>query len=90
MRSILSGSSLPTIEGINITHRNRDAWDTDQSTSYLKYSLCQIESDWQAALAERFRKDKMIAKGSIPDVWKPLRDMTENLLPHSTRSIFRI
>ena len=82
MRDIQSNQNLPGYEGINIHSRSRSAWDFDETGSYLKYTLCQIELDRQTALTERFDKDGKIAEGSMPDVWMPLKEMTENLLPH--------
>ena len=82
MRNVLEGSNLPGYEGIqNISHP-RTPWDHDDSPSYLKYSLCQIELDRREAIAERYDHSKQISKDSLPDVWKPLREMAENLLPH--------
>ncbi len=82
MRQIQSDTSLPNFEGINIHTRARSAWDFDETSNYLKFALCQIELDRQAAVTERFDKHKRIEKDSMPDVWKPLKEMTENLLPH--------
>jgi len=82
MSQLLAGSSLPNIEGIEIRNRNRDAWDYDEASSYLKYSLCQIETDRQTAITERYDKDGQILKDVMPDVWTPLKEMTSNLLPH--------
>lgn len=82
MRKLQSDQNLPTYEGINIHQRARSAWDFDETSSYLKYAMCQIELDRQTALAERFDRDGEIAKGAMPDIWKPLKEMTENLLPH--------
>ena len=82
MRDLQSIQRLPNYEGINVHSRSRSPWDFDEIGSYLKYALCQIELDWQAALTDRFRKDGKIEEGVMPDVWKPLKEMTENLLPH--------
>ena len=82
MRDLQSNQNLPGYEGINIHSHSRSAWDFDETGSYLKYALCQIELDRQAALTERFDKDGKIAEGSMPDVWIPLKEMTENLLSH--------
>ncbi len=82
MRQIQSDTNLPNFEGINIHTRARSAWDFDETSNYLKFALCQIELDRQAAVTERFDKQKKIEKDSMPDVWKPLREMTGNLLPH--------
>ena len=82
MRDLQSRPNLPGYDGINVHSTSRSAWDFDDTNSYLKYALCQIELDRQAALAERFDKYGRIEEGSMPDVWKPLREMSENLLPH--------
>lgn len=82
MRKLYAEDNLPGFEGINIPNRQRDAWDFDEVSSYLKYGLCQVELDRQAALANRFDDMGEIAKGSLPDIWAPLKEMTENLLPH--------
>ena len=82
MRSVLEGQNLPGYEGIDHITNNRSAWDHDDSASFLKYSLCQIELDRREAIAKRYDEKKQIPENSLPDVWKPLRDMAENLLPH--------
>lgn len=82
MSQLISQPSLPSYEGINVHNRNRDAWDYDESSNFLKFGLCQMELDRQAALAERFDANNEIQKGSLPDIWLPLKSMTEHLLPH--------
>ena len=82
MRELQSNPSLPSYEGINIRSQSRSAWDFDETSSYLKYALCQIELDRQAAITARFDNYRMIEKDTMPDIWLPLKEMTENLLPH--------
>ena len=82
MRTLHTQDRLPGFEGISVFNRRRDAWDFDEASSYLKYAMCQIELDIQAALAERWYREGQVAPGAIPDVWKPMRDMVNNLLPH--------
>ena len=82
MRELQSNPSLPSYEGINIHSQSRSAWDFDETSSYLKYALCQIELDRQAAITARFDNYRMIEKDTMPDIWLPLKEMTENLLPH--------
>jgi hypothetical protein len=82
MSSLLSSNSLPGFEGINLPSRERDAWNFDEAQSFLKYSLCQIELDRQSAIAQRFDSTGSVTKDHMPDVWRPLREMTHNLLPH--------
>ena len=67
----------------NIT-TTRTPWDQDDAASFLKFGLCQIELDRREAIANRYDKVGEISKDSLSDVWKPLREMAENLLPHLT------
>lgn len=82
MRDVLEGDRLPGYEGIHGVTTERNPWDFDDAASYLKYSLCQIELDRREAIAARYEKNKEIAKDSVPDLWQPLRELTEHLLPH--------
>jgi hypothetical protein len=82
MSNILAGNSLPGFDGISLPSHERDAWNFDEAQSYLKYSLCQIELDRQAALVGRFDATGEIKREGMSDVWKPLSEMTHNLLPH--------
>lgn len=80
MRSVLEGATLPGYEGIDRTSNERTPWDQDEAPNFVKYGLCQIEFERNSAIAKIYDKHKAIANNSIPDVWKPLRDMCENLL----------
>ncbi len=82
LEAILASQSLPGYEGINQTGGPRDAWNFDESLSYVKHSLCQIEIDRQQAISTRYDRDQEIPKGTFPDPWAPLRELTTNLLPH--------
>ena len=82
MSTLLAGSTLPGFEGISLPSHERDAFNFDEAQSFLKYSLCQIELDRQAGIAKRYDADGHVTRVDMPDVWQPLREMTENLLPH--------
>ena len=84
MGSVLAGDTLPGYEGIQNINTARTPWDQDDAASYLKFGLCQIELDRREAIASRYDEAREIPKNSVPDVWKPLREMAENLLPHLT------
>lgn len=60
----------------------RDPWNADESASYLKFAMCQIEIERQQAISEQFDRTGEIAKGSMPDPWEPFRELTNSLLPH--------
>lgn len=80
--TLLSSPQVPGFEGIRIVDGPRDAWGYDDSASYLKHALCQIEVDRQQAITIRVDRDGGIAAGTLIDPWKPLRELTQNLLPH--------
>ncbi|MEX2490423.1 MAG: AAA family ATPase [Nitrospirales bacterium] len=80
--ALLSGQNVPGMEGIRIFDGNRDPWGYDESANYLKHTLCQIEVDRLQAIGNRIDREGEIKKDSIIDPWKPLRELTSNLLPH--------
>ena len=80
--SLLSSPQIPGFEGIRIFDGARDPWGYDDSANYLKHALCQIEVDRQQAITSRVDRDGGIAVGTLIDPWKPLRELTQNLLPH--------
>jgi len=82
LADLLAMPDAPGFEGVQLATGTRDAWGEDNSANYLKHTLCQIEIDFQRAISERYRQDGEIKKGSLPDPWKPLRELCANLLPH--------
>ncbi len=82
LQELLTRNDSPGFEGIALVSGARDPWGHDDSANYLKHVLCQIEIDFQRAITERYHRDGEIRKGSLPDPWKPLRELCANLLPH--------
>jgi len=82
LETFLSSQSVSGVEGIRIFDGSRDPWGYDESANYLKHTLCQIEVDRLQAIANRVDREGEILKGSLIDPWKPLRELTNNLLPH--------
>lgn len=80
--TLLSGQNVPGFEGIRILDGFRDPWGSDDLASYLKHALCQIEVDRQQAITSKVDRDGGIVAGTLIDPWKPLRELTQNLLPH--------
>lgn len=80
--NLLSGQNVPGFEGIRMLDGTRDPWSYDDSANYLKHALCQIEVDRQQSIAARVDRDGGIERGALVDPWKPLRELTQNLLPH--------
>lgn len=82
IEEILARDDSPQFEGIALMTGSRDPWSNDDSTNYIKHSLCQIEVEVQQAIAARYYRDGQIAPNSLADPWLPLRELSENLLPH--------
>jgi ABC-type hemin transport system ATPase subunit len=80
--SLLANPNVPSMEGIRLFDGTRDPWGYDESANYLKHTLCQIEVDRLQAIGARLERDGEIAKNSLADSWRPLRELTSNLLPH--------
>lgn len=80
--SLLSSPQIQGFEGIRIFDGVRDPWGYDDSANYLKHALCQIEVDRKQAITARVDRDGGIVVGTLIDPWKPLRELTQNLLPH--------
>src|SRR5207244_1710720 len=80
--AILARNDVPGFDGISLIAGERDPWNVDDAGNYLKHGLCQIEVDRKDAIAARYDTEKEIRKDSLPDVWGPLRELTNNLLPH--------
>lgn len=79
---LLARPDVPGYEGLQLVTGSRDAWGFDDTANYLKHGLCQIEVDRKDAIAARYDKDHEILKDSLLDPWAPLKELTNNLLPH--------
>jgi ABC-type cobalamin/Fe3+-siderophores transport system ATPase subunit len=79
---LLARSDTPGYDGIALLGGTRDPWSIDDTANYLKHGLCQIESERQEAVSRRYDAEGEIVKGSLPDPWSPLRELTSSLLPH--------
>lgn len=84
LETLLSSQNVSGIEGIRIFDGSRDPWGYDESANYLKHALCQIEVDRLQAIGNRVDREGQILKGALIDPWRPLRELTNNLLPHMT------
>lgn len=81
--NILTMDSLPGLEGLGFPDPQRRPDSTDEAPGTIKYILAQIETRRQYAIvSEVDRHNLKYPEGYAPDVYKPLRDMIEILLPH--------
>jgi len=81
-----SGGDVSGFEGISFPNSTRTPDNVDEAGSTIKYTLGQLENRRQSKIAgmyDRIRKEnKDIKSADTPDVYQPLRKITEFLLPH--------
>lgn len=82
MEELMAGQGIPGYEGINLITGSRDPWSFDDTVNYLKHGLCQIEIERQHAITERLDRTGSVTLDTVPDVWEPLKQLTNSLLPH--------
>lgn len=80
---ILALDSIPGFEGIGVQEPQRRPDSTDEAPGFIKYILAQIETRRQKAIVSKIdQHDLKYPKGYAPDIYKPLKNMIEALLPH--------
>ncbi len=82
LSEIMTSDNVSQVEGIRVFDHGRDPWNADESGNLIKYTLCNIASDVNNRIAILFHRNGEIRKHSIPNVWKPLSDLIDTLLPH--------
>lgn len=81
--SILASDSIQSIQGIYIPDGQRRPDTADEAQGFIKYVLSQLETRRQNAIVTEIDRNGLkYPEGYAPDVYKPLRDMMEDLLPH--------
>lgn len=81
--NILTLDSLPGFEGIGIPDPQRRYDTTDEAPGLIKYILGQIETKRQHAIMSKIDKNNLkYPEGFAPDIYKPLKEMLNILLPH--------
>lgn len=80
---ILTMDSIPGFEGIGIQDPQRRPDSTDEAQGFIKYILAQIETKRQNSIVSEIDKNNLkYPEGYAPDIYKPLNDLLEILLPH--------
>jgi ABC-type branched-subunit amino acid transport system ATPase component len=84
---LLLQNEVSGFEGLNFQNPARTPENVDEAGSTLKHTLGRLENRRQAILAslvDRASKkpDAVIDTSTLPDVYAPLRKLTEFLLPH--------
>jgi len=81
--SILTMDMIPGFEGLGVPDPHRRPDTTDEAPGFIKYILAQIETRRQNAIVSEIDRNNLkYPQGYAPDVYKPLKNMIETLLPH--------
>lgn len=86
LRDLLTGNEVSGFDGLNFGNTNRTPSNVDEVSGTIKHILGRIENRRQALLA--LTVDGLQTAGSslsprdLPDVYAPLRELTEFILPH--------
>lgn len=84
---MLALPSLGGLEGLSVPYPNRTPDNVDEAGSTIKYSLGRMENRRQLAHSKMIDSaieagDASVSIVSLPDPYKPLRELTHFLLPH--------
>lgn len=83
---LLGAGDVSGFEGLNFHNSARTPGNVDEAGSAIKHILGKIENRRQALIAATV--DRLQAEGGnfapreLPDVYEPLRTLTEHILPH--------
>jgi hypothetical protein len=80
---VLESTQLQGVEGIRLFETARVPDSADESMSLVKYTLAQVEARRSKAITTRVDRNNLVyPEGKVPDVYRPLKDLTKSLLPH--------
>lgn len=79
-RDLLSSDSVGHVDGMSLYNAPRTPDSLDEAHSLIKYTLAQIEIRRQSAIASLY--DKGVGNMQRVDVYRPLRNLVNTLLPH--------
>ncbi len=87
MQELLSGSDVSGYEGLNFGDTSRSPGNVDEAGSTIKHTLGKIENRHQNAITSAVQRlkasgNQTLALNTLPDIYEPLKKLTEFLLPH--------
>lgn len=86
LAQLLSGADVSGYEGLNFFNPSRTPENVDEAGSTIKHTLGKIENKRQAMLASALDRLKAESRqfdtSALPDIYEPLKQLTEYLLPH--------
>lgn len=85
MAEALSEFSISSNKGVALTAGSRrDPWGLDSAGNFLKPTIVKLDEELMRAVASKYKEEGHVSAEEHPDVWDPLRELTEHLLPHLT------
>lgn len=86
-QELLSGVDVSGYEGLTFGDTSRSPENVDEAGSTIKHTLGKIENRHQTAITTTVQRLKAAGSGTLaldtlPDIYEPLRKLTEFLLPH--------
>lgn len=86
-QELLSGADVSGYEGLTFGDTSRSPENVDEAGSTIKHTLGKIENRHQTAITTAVQRLKTagndtLALNTLPDIYEPLRKLTEFLLPH--------
>jgi predicted ATPase len=86
-QELLSGADVSNYEGLSFGDTARTPENVDEAGSTIKHTLGKIENRHQNAITTAVQRLKAAGSGTLaldtlPDIYEPLRKLTEFLLPH--------
>lgn len=86
LQDLLGSGEVSGYEGLSFPNASRTPDNVDEAGSTIKHTLGKIENRRQAILAAVVDRKKAAAEpfdlGSLPDIYEPVRTLTQYLLPH--------
>jgi Fe-S cluster assembly ATPase SufC len=80
--SILTSESIPGFDWVRLPDPSRRPDSTDEAPGFIKYALAQIETRRQNVIVSEIdENDLKYPDGYAADVYKPLKNLIESLLP---------
>lgn len=82
--SNLEGDTVTPYDGLNLGNTSRNPNNVDEAASTIKYILANIESRRQQILTttvDRLHREKKTMNDIVPDIYDPIRKLTQYLLP---------
>ena len=86
-QELLSGADVSGYEGLSFGDTSRSPENVDEAGSTIKHTLGKIENRHQTAITTAVQRlkaagNETLVLGTLPDIYEPLRKLTEFLLPH--------